>query len=343
MNQNDCMNVVKTGIHCKVSYNGQFRRFLFNGTEFTSLKTQVEQLLDLKGEFVLKYKDNESDLITISSDEELVCALSFSDGVLRIVVDQGMDVTPMEPMYTPGSCPTEFRDCRGGRWKHERGFRCRGRRGGEHKKVKLALRRDWIKSQLESFPKDTPLSPEQLKSQKMLEMKLNHVNFFLERLEHPEKFDKQEWKKRREEWRKRKQEENDNCPGEWKKCGDWKEKRWNHHHWKNDNKNECKKNKEEKKELKKALKAKCDENLSPSEKEEITLLKVQIDSIKPEICELKKQIKAVKLSVKEGHGDPSTQWKEVYGLKMKLLELRNRVYPLKLRIREIRKSSVVCG
>jgi len=96
-----------SGIHCKVSCNDQFRRFVFNGTNFSSLVKQIQQILVLEKEFVLKYKDNEGDQITISSDEELSCALSFSSGnVFRlIVVPRGTSQMSPAPMQTAPTTP----------------------------------------------------------------------------------------------------------------------------------------------------------------------------------------------------------------------------------------------
>jgi len=114
-----------TGMHCKVSCNNQYRRFLFVGTEFSSLFSQVQQLLSLNREFVLKYKDNEGDLITISSNEELVCALSYSEaGVLRLTAvvrnDAPLPTTVPEPS-------TEFP---GFNFHGKHGGKCHGR--GRH-------------------------------------------------------------------------------------------------------------------------------------------------------------------------------------------------------------------
>jgi len=81
-----------TGIHCKVICDDQVRRFQFSGTEFSSLQNQVKQLLGLNREFVLKYKDNEDDMITISSTEELACAIDINTsqkddrGLIRLTV-----------------------------------------------------------------------------------------------------------------------------------------------------------------------------------------------------------------------------------------------------------------
>jgi len=138
-----------TGIHCKVACNNQFRRFLFVGTEFSSLYCQVKSLLNLnEKEFVLKYKDNEGDMITISSDEELACALSLSNGsLLRLsasVASSSLDEKqqPQQPTDIPvscefempgagfhGRCPRKFGRGRGGGghrggWSHGGGGRC---------------------------------------------------------------------------------------------------------------------------------------------------------------------------------------------------------------------------
>jgi len=76
-----------TGIHCKVSCNEELRRFLYTGTEFSSLRDQIKVVLGLNDkEFVLKYKDDEGDMITLSSNEELHFAIASTDqkGPLRL-------------------------------------------------------------------------------------------------------------------------------------------------------------------------------------------------------------------------------------------------------------------
>lgn len=93
------------GIHCKVSFNGELRRFLFNGTEFGSLYQQIQGTMGLVNkEFVLKYKDDEGDMITLSTSEELKFAISclVPTSTLRL------DVTVNEPYRTPTpSTPVE--------------------------------------------------------------------------------------------------------------------------------------------------------------------------------------------------------------------------------------------
>jgi hypothetical protein len=79
-------NMMIETIHCKVSFNGQIRRFaLARNTEFISLKETIARLLSLNDEFVLKYRDDESDYVILESQEEFKTALTLSS-LLRIVV-----------------------------------------------------------------------------------------------------------------------------------------------------------------------------------------------------------------------------------------------------------------
>jgi len=149
-----------TGIHCKVVCNDQIRRFQFSGTEFSSLQDQVKQLLGLNREFVLKYKDNEDDMITISSTEELACAIDISHkndgGLIRLTVypnEQPTVVSSDVPTHIPFNHPEPREFClrgrgggRGGKWggrgcaregggpafHGEHGWKHRSFEGGEH-------------------------------------------------------------------------------------------------------------------------------------------------------------------------------------------------------------------
>jgi len=75
-------------IHCKISWNGQIRRFALDRTEFTSLKETITRLLSLSDEFVLKYRDDESDYVTLDTQDDLMTALMLSPKLLRILVDK---------------------------------------------------------------------------------------------------------------------------------------------------------------------------------------------------------------------------------------------------------------
>jgi hypothetical protein len=80
--------MITNTVHCKVSFNGQIRRFALDGTEFSSLKETIARLLSLNDEFVLKYLDDESDYVTLDNKEELKTALTLSPKLLRILVDK---------------------------------------------------------------------------------------------------------------------------------------------------------------------------------------------------------------------------------------------------------------
>jgi len=83
------MEIINDTVHCKVLYNNEYRRFVFTGSEFSELHYQIKQLLSLPSDlFVIKYEDDEGDMITMSSDLELKWGLSFANGkVLRLQVD----------------------------------------------------------------------------------------------------------------------------------------------------------------------------------------------------------------------------------------------------------------
>jgi hypothetical protein len=74
-------------VHCKISYDGQIRRFVLDNTEFASLKEAIPKLLSTKDEFVLKYLDDESDYVTLDNQEALQTALMISPEVLRLLVE----------------------------------------------------------------------------------------------------------------------------------------------------------------------------------------------------------------------------------------------------------------
>jgi len=76
----------------KLSFDGQMRRFPFKGTSFAALYGQIIALLGLEqnADILLKYADEEGDLITISSDLELKSAF-VAGQLLRVVATYRMD------------------------------------------------------------------------------------------------------------------------------------------------------------------------------------------------------------------------------------------------------------
>jgi len=91
----------------KLSFEGQMRRFPFKGTSFAALHEQIISLLGLEknADILLKYTDEEGDLITISSDLELKTAL-VAGQLLRIVGAYRMSMS--DNPVTPAEEPTPF-------------------------------------------------------------------------------------------------------------------------------------------------------------------------------------------------------------------------------------------
>lgn len=104
----------------KLSFDGQMRRFPFQGTSFAALQEQIISLLGLEknADIVLKYTDEDGDAITISSDLELKSAL-VSGQLLRIVGayrnKSAETVIPAESTFVPADPFQAFgRGCGGG-------------------------------------------------------------------------------------------------------------------------------------------------------------------------------------------------------------------------------------
>jgi len=71
-----------TATHCKVHCGKEFRRFLLPSSQFEALSTQVRTLFGftLDEPISIKYTDEEGDMVTISSDEELKFAIELFAG-----------------------------------------------------------------------------------------------------------------------------------------------------------------------------------------------------------------------------------------------------------------------
>jgi len=296
-------------IHCKVSCNDQFRRFLFVGTEFSSLFAQVQQLLTLDKEFVLKYKDTDGDLITLTSNEELACALNYSDRDLLRLVVVPKDNAPVTsdpdvpvcgfPCAKRGRCHGHFHGRHGREHMH-------GGWGPEMFKARLTAKRDFFNSQLDELEKVPEKTPEQQQEVLRLQMKLKRIESRLER-----GWEKKEMKGKR--------------------CGKWADKM------------EKRRQKMEKRMRKKEQKDKCStQNLSIETQTQIAMLRSQIDLLKPAMKEVKSQISTKKDALKEAKatgGDPHQLIKELLVLKEKRRAQKNEVKPLKQKICELKYAS----
>lgn len=85
----------------KLSFDGQLRRFPIDGSSFAALYEQIISLLSLEknSELILKYSDEQGDLITMSSDMELKSAL-VKGQILRVVAtykDKDVVALPAAP------------------------------------------------------------------------------------------------------------------------------------------------------------------------------------------------------------------------------------------------------
>jgi len=182
----------RNNIHCKLSYDDQIRRFVFTGTEFAELKDHISALLSLPSTgFVLKYVDNESDLITLSSDEELSVAIEVSDKVLRLIAEKSDQNTGSTPGGTPEHLPAWRQKPGGGRGRG--GNRGRGRSGiqyerldkWESQKVHANLKLDMFRNLLAQIPPDEELAsnPKEKLRKHQLQMKINRLEGRLLRME----------------------------------------------------------------------------------------------------------------------------------------------------------------
>jgi len=289
---------------------------------------------------VLKYKDTDGDLITLTSNEELSCALSYSDGaLLRLVValkaDAPVTTESDVPVCSSGfPCSTRGR-CHGGEnmhgcprrfhgrgWEHMRGGH--GHHGWEHMRGGHG-HHGWHGH---NHGGHGGWGPEMFKAR--LTSKRDFLKSRLDELEKvPEKTPEQQqdvlWlqtKLKRIESRLERGWEKKEMKG--KHCGKWAEKR---------------RQKMEKREKKDKY---CTQNLSEETQTQIAMLKSQIDVFKPVMKEVKSQIKTKKNALKEAKatgGDPHQLIKELLALKEKRISQKNEVKPLKQKICELKYAS----
>jgi uncharacterized small protein (DUF1192 family) len=102
-------------IHCKVFYNNEFRRFpLSRGFSLSDLTLKIKTILSLDADFIVKYKDEEEDWITISSDLELETGLSLcNSNLFRLTVTTVSAPQTTSHEENAPTCPgaTDEKDC----------------------------------------------------------------------------------------------------------------------------------------------------------------------------------------------------------------------------------------
>lgn len=102
------MTVVGEPFVVKASLGGEIRRITFAGTSFQLLQEQVANLFGIEKDkqVVLKYKDNEGDLVTMSSDVELAEAVRWMENnMLRLEIGDKPTAPPMVGAFHPSTAP----------------------------------------------------------------------------------------------------------------------------------------------------------------------------------------------------------------------------------------------
>jgi uncharacterized protein (DUF3084 family) len=165
-----------SGIHCKVQYGNVYRRFIYQSNQYAPLLAQIKRLFGFTDveEVMLKYKDEEGDMVTVSSNEELVFAIElFTGSVLRLNVDTE------DNNKRPRRC--------------QKGGECRPQRNGEfwrerwHQKLlanpellaqkidKLTQKRDQLRNRIESIKQNGPRPQNRWNPEKKLERVENRL------------------------------------------------------------------------------------------------------------------------------------------------------------------------
>jgi hypothetical protein len=300
---NNTMNI----IHCKLAFNGQNRRFSFYGTEFTQLCEQVSVLIGLPvNGFVLKYVDNESDLITVTTNEEFALGLAISEKVLRLRAESVSISSPSSPMVE--DCGDVYHHYKkhhhhghhghghhghhGNHGHHGHGryhHQAKGDRSSISKCDRKEKKIELLKLFLSQMPPDESLTPAQALRKAHLRQKIQKIE------------------SRRANW----SDKEDNC----------KRRKWE---------KKCKK--EHKKHL----------NLSPEVRQQIHQLKLQIIALRPELCQLRLAKKQKKLELRNclqtGCGDKEAIWQEILDLKVKMGQVKSQIQPLKQSVKDLKAS-----
>jgi hypothetical protein len=260
--------------------------------------------------FVLKYVDNESDLITVTTNEEFALGLAISEKVLRLRAESVS--APSSPMVE--DCGDVYHHYKkhhhhghhghghhghngyhghhGNQGHHGHGryhHQAKGDRSSISKCDRKEKKIELLKQFLSQMPPDESLTPAQVLRKAHLRQKIQKIE------------------SRRANW----SDKEDNC----------KRRKWE---------KKCKK--EHKKH----------QNLSPEVRQQIHQLKLQIIAQRPELCQLRLAKKQKKLELRNclqtGCGDKESIWQEILDLKVKMGQVKSQIQPLKQSIRDLKAS-----
>jgi hypothetical protein len=322
---------------------------VFSGTGFADLRGQISGLIGIPQDgFVLRYVDNESDLITLSTNEELSLALELSDKVLRLVADPvvaqqaGQAAAPVNEFENPwshfrggwghhGGGRGGFRSGhRGGPYGGHHGYHGRhggspgcppggphgGHRGGHHDHHDHHGHRGGDKGKWGNHA-------EKFEEQKMrITTKIEMMKNLLAQMP-PEDQSPSKYKLMAQIHR---------LEGRLIRWDAWIEKKG-----KKAEKKNCKKfDKYEKKQEKRL------DHLSPEALHQFQLLEAQIASLKPTLYELKSAKKAKKaqleIALQQGTADKESLWQEILVLKERIAEVKKEIKPLKDNIKALKEK-----
>jgi hypothetical protein len=174
-------------IHIKVKCGEDFRRFLLLNSQYSELANQIRALfgIDQSEKLVIKYTDEEGDMVTVSSDEELkLAAAIFSGKLLKLnitspALSHDGNTNHPEPEFANPQCGR-------GQWKakweakmqSDPQLRARVTERLQGKVQKLKERKQFLENKNATHPH--PSFPHRInfinmKLQK-IEGKLNHIN-----------------------------------------------------------------------------------------------------------------------------------------------------------------------
>jgi len=106
-----------TNVHVKLQYESEYRRFFIERkSSFLDLLEKVKTILGLNSDLVIKYKDEENEWITISSDLELETGIILSSSIFRLQACI-VNLETSCPISNPLNCPEKENNWKGKKWE----------------------------------------------------------------------------------------------------------------------------------------------------------------------------------------------------------------------------------